>query len=383
MLRVRCESTNIRKKKMGTKNIIIALSVILISHISCLTSCFAQDIHFSQFNQNPSLINPALVGGSNVARASVIYKDQWKSVTVPYKTFGASVEMRFKHSNWAQVDEPLTLTYKRAFSRTAAGLSFYNDKAGDGNMGTSQVNFSLASYVPLTRNSSIAAGLLASVVQRTIDFSKLIFPEQYNGNNYDPSIYNGENVASQSFIYADFAAGLNWSVGYNARAIGSNDDFKANVGVSVYHINKPEQKFLTGSAENLNRKFVLHGDILKGIPNTKMALAPTYLFQFQGTAKEILFGTMLKYYFREDSKYTGILQKSSVGLGAYYRNNDALILSLLLEYQQYAIGFSYDVNVSRLKTASSGRGGPEIFIRYTSANPFLYQMKTKSRYNLN
>lgn len=354
----------------------------LIFNISSLVS-YSQDLHFSQYNQTPSLVNPALTGASHTLRASVIYKDQWRGVTVPYKTFGASFEMKFKTSNWEKADQNKTKAYKKSISRLAGGLSFYSDKAGDGNMGTSQVNLSLASFVPLNVKNSLSVGFQASVVQRTIDFSKLTFPDQYNGTGYDPNINSGENAASQNFVYPDFAGGVNWSYGYSEKAsVVANNAFKSNVGVSMYHINEPKQKFLTGSNEKLSRKYILHGDFLMGIKNTNVVLAPSYLLQIQGTSKEMILGMMCKYYFKEDSKYTGIIKRSAFGLGAAYRNSDALILSALIESGQYAIGFSYDVNTSKLSTASSGRGGPEIFIRFITPNPFLYQMRTKAKYNL-
>jgi len=351
----------------------------LIFNVSTLFS-YAQDLHFSEYTQNPSLVNPALTGASHVLMASVIYKDQWRGVTVPYKTFGASFEMKFKTSNWEKASENKTKAYQKSVSRLAGGLSFYSDKAGDGNMGTSQVNLSLASFVPINQKNSLSVGLQASVVQRTIDFSKLIFPDQYNGTTYDPNIGNGENVASQNYIYPDFATGLNWSYGYSEKSISANNDFKANAGVAMYHINAPKQKFLAGGNDRLNRKYVLHGDFLIGIKNTNLALAPSYLLQFQGSSKEIILGLMSKYYFKEDSKYTGFIKRSAFGLGVAYRNLDALIISALVESGQYAIGFSYDVNTSKLTSASTGRGGPEIFIRFVTPNPFLYQMK--ARYNL-
>ncbi len=356
--------------------------IFSIFNISAFIS-FSQDLHFSQYTQTPSLINPALTGATSTLRASVIYKDQWRGVTVPYKTFGASLEMKFKASNWEKIDDKMTKAYKKSFSRLAGGLSFYSDKAGDGNMGTSQVNFSLASFVPLNVKNSLSVGLQASVVQRTIDFSKLIFPDQYNGTSYDPTASNGENAASQSFTYPDIAAGVNWSYGYSEKAIAANNSFRANIGASMFHVNEPKQKILTGSNEKLNAKYVLHGDFLIGVPNSNLALAPSYLMEFQGSTKEILLGMMCKYYFKEDSKYTGFIKRSALGLGAAFRNKDALILSALVESGQYAIGFSYDVNTSKLTAASTGRGGPEIFIRFVTPNPFLYQMSTKAKYNLN
>ena len=60
----------------------------------------AQDIHFSQYNEAPLLVSPALSGVSYNYRASVLYKDQWRSVTVPYVTYGGSFEARLKLKAW-------------------------------------------------------------------------------------------------------------------------------------------------------------------------------------------------------------------------------------------------------------------------------------------
>ena len=170
---------------------------------------FSQDLHFSQYNENPSLLNPALTGSSYVMRASVIYKDQWRSVTVPYKTFGASFDMKFKASNWDKVDPFKTRTFKKSFNRLSGGLSFYSDKAGDGNMGTNLVNLSFATFIKGGEHSSFSLGLQGSGVQKTIDYSKLIFSNQYNGSTgYDQTIANGEQYGAKSFFYLIIAMNL-------------------------------------------------------------------------------------------------------------------------------------------------------------------------------
>lgn len=355
------------------------LSTLLVASYSL----FAQDIHFSQYLHTPALVNPALTGGAYTLRAAAIYKDQWQGVTVPYKTYGASIEMRFKASNWEKSDPNKTKSYKVAVSRLAGGLSFFSDKAGDGNMGTSQVSFSLASSVPVSQKNSLSVGLQTSLVQRKIDFSKLIFPDQYNGTTYDPTMANGENPSSQTYFYTDVAAGANWSYGYTEKSIGASNFIKANAGLAVYHLNKPRQKYLVGSNDQLYMKVVLHGDATIRIKNTNIAVIPNYLMEFQGPSKEILMGFMTKFYFKEDSKYTGIIKQSAFGVGAAFRNRDALIVSAQLEFGQYAVGFSYDLNTSSLRKASLGRGGPEIFLRFVTPNPFLYEMdRTKARYKL-
>lgn len=349
------------------------LSMLLL----CVSSVVnAQDLHFSQFNENPSLINPALTGASSVFRASATYRDQWRSVTVPYKTYGISVETRFKASHWNDVDgQSMTFT-KRKMSGLTGGLSFYSDKAGDGNMGTTQLNLSLASFIKITANSNLSVGLQGSMVQRTLDFTKLVFPNQYNGGGYDHSIANYETSTNNNFIYPDFAAGLCWHFNTQNSRIASNSQRKANMGISLYHINQPKQSYLTGSEARLHMKYVLHGDFLFGIEHTNIAIAPSYILQIQGAAKEIIAGTKVKYYIKEDSKYTGIIQRSSVDIGVFYRSGDAVIVSFMYDKRQkMAIGFSYDLTVSGLSKTSRLSGGPEIVLRFNTSNPYLYQKK--------
>jgi type IX secretion system PorP/SprF family membrane protein len=350
----------------------------LISIFSVLCFVFsasAQDIHFSQYNEVPSLVNPALTGSAYVMRASVIYKDQWGSVTVPYRTYGASYEMKFKASSWDKSDPFRTKSYKKAFSRLAGGLAFFGDKAGDGGMGTNLVNLSLATFIKTGEGSTLSVGLQGGIIQKSIDYNKLVFSNQYNGTGYDKTPAMGEDYSSHSFITPDVSAGLLWRYEREEEAIGDNDQLSADVGFAMFHINKPSQKFIKNTNEQLFTKFNAHGRLLIGIPHSSVALAPSFYLSFQGMQKELLAGMMVKYYLKHDSKYTGYVRKSSIGLGVYYRNQDAVILNFLLEMGQYAIGLSYDLNTSGLATVSTLRGGPEVMIRFNSLNRFLFMKR--------
>ncbi|HMZ89019.1 MAG TPA: type IX secretion system membrane protein PorP/SprF, partial [Chitinophagales bacterium] len=54
----------------------------------CASVTYAQDIHFSQFFAAPILVNPANTGNFiGSARIGLNYRDQWGSVTIPYRTF--------------------------------------------------------------------------------------------------------------------------------------------------------------------------------------------------------------------------------------------------------------------------------------------------------
>ena len=114
---------------------------------------------------------------------------------------------------------------------------------------------------------------------------------------------------------------------------------------------------------------VLHGDMLIGIPNTSLSILPGVIYYSQGRLQELTAGAMFRYLLKEESNYTDFEKGRAISLGAHFRTKDAFIASLLLELGKFDIGVSYDFNVSALETASSGRGGFEIALRYTVQNP--------------
>ena len=54
------------------------LVILLIAFNFTSEILHAQDFHFSQYNENPALVNPALTGATSALRASLVYKDQWR-----------------------------------------------------------------------------------------------------------------------------------------------------------------------------------------------------------------------------------------------------------------------------------------------------------------
>jgi hypothetical protein len=115
----------------------------------------------------------------------------------------------------------------------------------------------------------------------------------------------------------------------------------------------------------------VHGDAVLSFPGTSLALVPGFMITRQGNVQEIVAGSMLRYKLRQESKFTGFEKGAAISLGGYYRVGDGIATTMLLEYANYAIGFSYDLNTSGLKTASMIRGGMEVTLRFVTPNPFL------------
>ena len=61
----------------------------------------AQDVQFSQAINNPQYINPAKTGiGEDLNSLSISYKDQWRSIPVPYTTLFASYERSLRNTSF-------------------------------------------------------------------------------------------------------------------------------------------------------------------------------------------------------------------------------------------------------------------------------------------
>lgn len=337
----------------------------------------AQDLHFSQFNEQPALINPALMGATASSRVAIAYRNQWRSVSLPYTSYGVSAETRFKTSEWLQAGNSRSMTFKqRVGGRLAGGISVYKDNAGDGSFGTTRVNLSLASFVPVGKSSFLSMGLQGGIVQTVANASKLLFPNQYNGAGYDASVPSNESFQAQNTFNADLAGGLLWTYGQNDRSLLGHRQLKAAVGLSFYHITQSYTSLLLKGKYERSVRFTAHGNVLVSLSNRDFALEPSYLVQSRLSSNEIVAGAMLRHYVKMDSKYTGLERRSYFGLGLYYRNKDAAILSAAIEVkEQWRIGLSYDLNLSRLRVGTNAKGGVELTMRYTPPHGFLYQKK--------
>ena len=91
----------------------------------------------------------------------------------------------------------------------------------------------------------------------------------------------------------------------------------------------------------------------------------------QGKAKELLIGTLFRIKLQQVSKYTGAISGAAISVGGYLRARDAISAQLLFEFHQFAIGASYDFNISSLIPATNNRGGLELSLRFTNRNPFM------------
>ena len=293
----------------------------------------AQDIHWSQFNDNQLFQNPGHAGHfDGDLRFIGNYRDQWRSVTVPFSTTAISIDGKFKKIGW--------------------GVNMFNDQAGDGKFRTVEMQGNLSYAIKLNKDSAhvLRPGINIGMNHRQINWDALYFDNQYNGYVFNPGAPSFENYQSSRKTNMSFGMGIVYEFYRNNR-------FKILTGAGAFNLNRPNQGFYD---LEIPREIRLNG-FVKGTfqLNENWDILPSVQFSTQGVYKELVIGGSGKYHLnRKKDIYSALYG------GIWWRNKDAAFLSFGYDYKDLFVGISYDINFSKLVPASHLRGGIEFAIRY-------------------
>lgn len=311
--------------------------VLLALSLQQAICSFSQDIHFSQFFEAPLLRNPSLAGiFTGDIRVQSVYRDQWNSVTTAYKTFSLNAEYK--------------MPVGKGSDFVTTGLQVLHDRAGTVSWVSTHVLPALNYHKSLSndRNRYLSLGFMAGFVQRSFDRSKMTTNSQYDGMG------DGEAFLKPLYTYFDASVGMS----YNSQ-IGENANNNFYLGAAYHHITKPKNTFYRDGTAELDPKWVASGGIRFGVtPASYLTIQADHSRQgrFQETIAGALYGVKIGDDW-DKPLYT-------IHGGAFLRWQDALIPVIKLDYNPFSVSFSYDVNLSQLKTSSYGRGGFEISVSF-------------------
>lgn len=308
----------------------------------------AQDIHFSAMDYSPLTLNPALAGANNDLTATINYRNQWKSVASPFTTIAAGADMRVTGRGY------------NSKGSLAVGINFFNDKAGSNKMTTNRFGLTAAYQLKLADGHSLGLGIQGDYGSRSLEMNDARWGNQYNGMEYDPSI-PGEEMGTPKFSYFDVNAGLVYT--YHPRNVSqSNNGTTVNVGLSAYHLNQPKWSFIQSESEKLHIRMSAFAMAKIGIGDKNMAIEPQVIAQFQGPQIEFILGTDYRIFFGQSTMDT---PKTSIALGMFWRNRDAIMTRFSVNFYGVDIGAIYDFNIfNDLKSISHSKGAFELFLRY-------------------
>lgn len=309
-----------------------------------LMTAHSQDIHFSQFFEAPLLRNPSLAGiFTGDVRVQAVYRDQWNSFTNAYRTGSLNAEYKMPVGG---SDDFLT-----------AGMQVVYDKAGSAGLTTMHLMPALNYHKSLSSDkvSYLSLGFMGGMIRKGIDLSKISTNSQYGGGGYDPTSPTGEALSAPGFTSWDASVGVSYNTSF-----GMDEANSMFVGAAYHHLNRPKNSFYRNPGIELSPKYVFSTGVRFMMDDyTYFTLHADH--SVQGSFRETIGGALYSY------KIGGLVDEPlyTVHAGAFLRWKDAFVPVVKIDMQSLSVALSYDVNVSQLKTASTGRGGFELSLTYT------------------
>ena len=251
-------------------------------------------------------------------RINIQHRSQWSSISVPFTSTSFSLDSKWK--------------------KIGFGIQLLLDESGTSRLKQNQINIAVAYEFKNWR-----IGSQFGFAQRSINYEELLF-----SNNLD------ENLSIQKKNHFDISLGLH-------RIINLADDKILQLGLSSFHLNKPNQSF-TDHKDLLFIRTLVYSKMK--IPLSEYwELTPMLILNKQSVYKEIVLGSVAKFditefYFKE----------IELELGLMYRWKDATSVSLGAHFENSFISLSYDWNISELIPASNGMGAWELSFTHIIKN---------------
>lgn len=306
------------------------------------SAIFAQDPHFSQFFASPLTLNPAFTGKfDGTVRVAGNYRNQWPTINRAFQTTTASVDFGL-------------LRNKLAFGDTwGVGLMGFSDQSANGAVKFNYASISTAYHKALDEDGyqQIGAGFQVTFANMMVNTTQLKFEDQLTSSGFTGvtnEVFRNNNLKGN---YVDVNAG----VLYTGSTSDRNNYY---AGISVYHVNRPRQRF-TGAYYLMEPRWTFHGGGFFPL-GEDISFHTSGIFSQQGGANELVVGGALQYNLSESEAEKPV----SFYAGSWIRMKDAIIPYIGLEFNDFRLGVTYDVNTSELKAASESRGGIEISLIY-------------------
>ncbi|MCX8080691.1 MAG: PorP/SprF family type IX secretion system membrane protein [Bacteroidia bacterium] len=311
-----------------------------------------QDIHFTNFSAFPLNLSPSYTGFFDEDyRCGGGYRQQWRTVPVNYRTLSVWGDMNIK-TLFADDNKYLSV-----------GVLLNNDRAGDLRYGATQFMVPLAFHFKPDSAWHFSAGTATGLMQTGFDAARMTTDQQFDGYYHNPSLPAGEQFQFNSFY------SFLWNLGAGVRYEGhKNHAFMIHLAAHQPH--NPKVSFQEKRLNYIDPRLTVVPSYTFLSSNSKANFQAEMLMQFQGKYKEFIpkFGT--QYFLQTLTNQSLLFHVSS-------RLRDALMLHGAYTYKSWYAGISYDLNLSRFRIATSGRGAWEIFVIKTFRSAYVPLIRKK------
>ncbi|MFZ4521116.1 MAG: PorP/SprF family type IX secretion system membrane protein [Bacteroidales bacterium] len=314
--------------------------LVILTLLGIIDRGHSQDMNYSQYFSTPMYYNPAFTGINTGVRARFLYRNQWPSLPIPFKSYFFSADLG---------DRSLP-------GSGGIGIMINQDTPGVGLINNFGAALTIGVRIPITSFMVSQIGIKAGIMQRRLNWDDMVYSNNLDpkyGNIYPSMIADPE---SNKRVVPDFG------VGGVLQFINPDGNISGNIGLSVDHIFKPDVSFLSVGSSPYPRKWVGQFDVIIATgPGSSSMMSRSSdeplkvniggIYQNQANLNSLQVGlNLLKYniyvggWFK--STMTGVVN-SSIALVAGYKYNFYEDMNLKFMY-------SYDLQISG---ALQGTGG--------------------------
>lgn len=316
---------------------------LFCSFLLCISSVIvlAQDPNFSQFFASPLTLNPAFTGKFNGEfRIAGNYRNQWPTINNAFTTYTVSADFSVLKNRISEIDQ------------FGVGAMAFSDQSGNGILKNNYFALSTAYHKGLDENgyNQIGAGFQATYVNKRLDITNLKFEDQLTSLGFTGVTSEVFSAQQINLSYLDVNAGIL----FNGTSNGLNNYY---AGVSLYHINRPKESFQGGQFLLPGRVTFQAGGMLPVGQYDGVHFSANH--SRQANATNTVIGGAYMMNMNPDQPVP-----TNLYLGSWVRFGDAVIPYVGLEFGDFHVGATYDINLSSLKPASNMRGGAEISLIY-------------------
>ena len=321
----------------------------------------AQDPSSSQFYFNQLNMNPAFAGLNKGARMGATYRNQWVAIPGKFVNYNA----------WGDIYNP--------FFNGGVGFIASQDVEGEGLLKTTSIGIIQSYETMIPKIIKIRAGYNVTVMNKKIDWDKLVFSDQLDGIQgqiYPSSVSSGSGDGK---TFADFSAGTIFDFPVIKRF--HNILITSTIGYSVNHLTEPNDALSGAGYTRLLRKQTYHGgftfEFLDDIKDKKpYYLSPNIIYERQGKFTT----TNIGFYALRRPMLAGIFYRKKTY--PTFKDQDSFILFVGFSQNTnkttiFRVGYSYDFTINRL--ASNTMGSHEISISIEFKNKRLFSKNARLR----
>ncbi len=300
--------------------------IFLILFFIIVEAGYSQDTQFSQFYASPLFLAPSFAGSTDGDRININYRNQWPSISKSFQTYSLGYDHYFPHL------------------KSGVGLILFREQAGASVLATTNIGIAYSYKFRFRSGWRISPGLSFYYTQRNIDFTSLEFYDELDSGT--PTIEQ-DILGKKADIDASFST----------LAFNKNLWF----GFTWDRILKPNRS-LTGEVMQDPWKFSFYGGTRLNIFDrynwaSGQSLSPSFLFKIQDKYTQLDLGV----YWYQMPLVIGLWYRG-IPVFKELASNDALAFLLGFKVDQFSIGYSYDLTISKLVGFTGG--AHEISITY-------------------